>query len=87
MQRTPLLLLAAFALLPLAGCGGGKVPARKPGDGRILEPLDIAMAPPPGAAACCSTDTLTTCCEPTDKAECCGTEATTAAAPSSCGCQ
>jgi len=62
--------------------------ARKPGEGRALQPLDIAIAGSASEASCCSTDTLSSCCEPTEKASCCGTEAAaTEQAPTSCGCQ
>jgi SAM-dependent methyltransferase len=45
-----------------------------------------ARKPDAAAAACCTTNELETCCEPTAKSDCCGTDAA-AAAPSSCGCR
>jgi arsenite methyltransferase len=45
----------------------------------------IIRARKPDSSACCEADTLASCCEPTDKDDCCGSEAAREA-PSSCGC-
>jgi arsenite methyltransferase len=45
----------------------------------------IIRARKPEPSACCQADALATCCEPTDKEDCCGPEAA-GEPPSSCGC-
>jgi hypothetical protein len=54
-------------------------------DIREAIPTALTRARTPARSACCPPDALAACCDPPAKEACCA--ATTADAPSGCGCQ